>query len=90
MLIRTGFATLLFDLLDDQEADDRKRCLILDLLAGRLRAATGWMQNEEQIGSLPLGYFGASTGAAAALVAAATLGNEVKAVVSRGGRPGSR
>ena len=87
VLIRAGMATLLFDLLDEQEADDRKKVFDITLLAERLKAATTWVQQQEQIGGLSLGYFGASTGAAAALVAAAAQGIEVKAVVSRGGRP---
>jgi putative phosphoribosyl transferase len=87
VLIRAGIATLLFDLLGEREADDRDRVFDINLLADRLKAATGWVQKEGQIGSLSLGYFGASTGAAAALVAAAAQGNDVKAVVSRGGRP---
>jgi putative phosphoribosyl transferase len=87
VLIRAGMATLLFDLLDEQEADDRKKVFDINLLAERLKAATTWVQQQEQISGLSLGYFGASTGAAAALVAATAQGNEVKAVVSRGGRP---
>jgi len=81
-----GLATLLFDLLIPQEADDRANVFDIDLLAIRLQAATAWVRAESGLGSLPVGYFGASTGAAAALVAAAELSEEVRAVVSRGGR----
>ena len=81
-----GFATLLFDLLDERESASRHNVFDLNLLTGRLIAATDWALRES-VGSLPLGYFSASTGAAAALSAAATLGDGVQAVVSRGGRP---
>jgi putative phosphoribosyl transferase len=85
-LVDAGFATLLFDLLDEQEADDRSAVFDIPFLATRLEDATlnvpalldGW---------LPVGYFGASTGAGAALWAAADLGPRIGAVVSRGGRP---
>ena len=86
-LNRRGLATLLFDLLSDEEAADRAKVFDIELLATRLVAATRWAQEHEAIGELPLGYFGASTGAAAALSAAAALGNDIGAVVSRGGRP---
>jgi len=86
-----GFATLLFDLLTDQEekVDDatgelRFNC---NLLARRLSDATGWIKTHTAATGLPIGYFGASTGAAAALLSAATRPGDVKAVVSRGGRP---
>lgn len=82
-----GFATLLFDLLDERESASRHNVFDINLLTGRLLAATDWAVREPELGALPLGYFGASTGAAAALAAAATLGNGVRAVVSRGGRP---
>ena len=59
----------------------------IDLLAERLVAATRWAQHEPSLAELPVGYFGASTGAGAALWAAAELGEEIGAVVSRGGRP---
>jgi putative phosphoribosyl transferase len=87
VLQQAGIATLLFDLLDEQEADDRAKVFDINLLAQRLSAAATWVKAQKQIAKLPLGYFGASTGAAAALVAAAAQGNDVKAVVSRGGRP---
>ena len=86
-LNQRGLATLLFDLLSDQEAADRAKVFDIDLLAARLVAATRWAQGHEVIDELPLGYFGASTGAAAALCAAAELGDDIGAVVSRGGRP---
>ncbi|HUK90731.1 MAG TPA: dienelactone hydrolase family protein [Blastocatellia bacterium] len=86
-----GIGTLLFDLLTAQEeaAERVTRHLRfnIDLLAGRLRDATVWLQSLREAQDLTVGYFGASTGAAAALVAAAELGDTIKAVVSRGGRP---
>jgi putative phosphoribosyl transferase len=80
-------ATLLLDLLTIDEELDRANVFDIALLADRLVAATRWAQREPQIASLPVGYFGASTGAGAALWAAAELGEEIGAVVSRGGRP---
>ena len=80
-----GVATLLFDLLTDAEADDRRNVFDVGLLGRRLVLATTWCR--EQGVHLPTGFFGASTGAAAALIAAADLGDDVGAVVSRGGRP---
>lgn len=84
-------ATLLFDLLTraEEQVDLRTRQLRFDiaLLAARLAGATGWASRQQELGGLALGYFGASTGGAAALVAAADLGDAVTAVVSRGGRP---
>jgi len=86
-----GFATLLADLLTAEEdiIDQKTRHLRFDisLLAERLEAITKWIQNNAATAKLALGYFGASTGAAAALMAAARQGDRVKAVVSRGGRP---
>lgn len=86
-----GSGTLLFDLLtrDEESVDDRTGHLRFDIpfLADRLAAATRWVTSHTEAQHLPIGYFGASTGGAAALVAAAELGTEVKAVVSRGGRP---
>jgi putative phosphoribosyl transferase len=82
-----GLATLLFDLLSDEEAARRANVFDIELLAARLVAVTRWTQSEPGIEELPLGYFGASTGAAAALCAAAELGSGIGAVVSRGGRP---
>jgi len=86
-----GLATLLFDLLtEDEESIDRRHAELrfnIALLAQRLIAATEWTRENAITRNLPLGYFGASTGAAAALVAAARLPRMVDAVVSRGGRP---
>jgi putative phosphoribosyl transferase len=90
-LREAGLATLLMDLLtqDEEIADLERGHLRFDIpfLAGRLRAATQWVLSHPETAALPLGYFGASTGAAAALVAAADVPGSVKAVVSRGGRP---
>jgi len=86
-LRREQIATLLFDLLTEEEALDRRLVFDIPLLAERLLAATRWLHGEPRTAGLALGYFGASTGAAAALLAAARLGEEVRAVVSRGGRP---
>jgi putative phosphoribosyl transferase len=82
-----GLATLLIDLLEEQEAEDRRKVFDIDLLADRLMAAAGWLAQEPATKGLPLGYFGASTGAGAALQAAARAPASVAAVVSRGGRP---
>lgn len=90
-LQRAGLGTLLFDLLTAREEaiDAQTRHLRFDigLLASRLLAATDWLLREASTGGLRIGYFGASTGAAAALVAAARRSGAVAAVVSRGGRP---
>jgi putative phosphoribosyl transferase len=80
-----GVGTLLFDLLTEDEARIRANVFDIPLLANRLLGAATWIRKFES--DLPLGFFGASTGAAAALVAAASLGTTVGAVVSRGGRP---
>jgi putative phosphoribosyl transferase len=86
-----GLATLLIDLLTQaEEAVERHTGHLrfdIPLLAERLVAATHWLADESSTRSLPVGYFGASTGAGAALVAAATLPDKIGAVVSRGGRP---
>jgi putative phosphoribosyl transferase len=82
-----GIATLLFDLLTAEEERDRANVFDIPLLAERLVAAVHWIDGEPDCAALPLGLFGASTGAAAALMAAAALGERVGAVVSRGGRP---
>jgi putative phosphoribosyl transferase len=91
VLQRAGLATLLMDLLTtDEEAIDTQTGRLrfdITLLADRLAGATRWMVEQQQLGQLPIGYFGASTGAAAALVAAAEFPELVAAVVSRGGRP---
>lgn len=82
-----GLATLLLDLLTPEEEMDRANVFDVELLSGRLVAATRWAGESPEGRGLRVGYFGASTGAAAALCAAATLGEEIGAVVSRGGRP---
>jgi len=82
-----GFATLLFDLLTPQEGQDRRNVFDIPLLADRVVEASIWITSEPDLEDLPLGLFGASTGAGAALVAAAELKGRVAAVVSRGGRP---
>ena len=90
-LNRTGLGTLLFDLLTpEEEALDiytREHRFNIGLLADRLVHATKWARQQEQTRDLHIGYFGSSTGGAAALVAAADLSQDVGAVVSRGGRP---
>jgi putative phosphoribosyl transferase len=90
-LQRHGLATLLLDLLtaEEEQIDQRTRHLRFDigLLARRLTGATTWLRDQTELAGLPVGYFGASTGAAAALVAAADEPDGVAAVVSRGGRP---
>jgi putative phosphoribosyl transferase len=87
LLNQAGLATLLFDLLTPDEELDRANVFDVELLAGRLQGVTAWLRNEREARGLPVGYFGASTGAAAALWAAAEPGSDVAAVVSRGGRP---
>jgi putative phosphoribosyl transferase len=91
VLQRTGMATLLMDLLTaDEEAAERMTLhprSNIELLAGRLIAALGWVGRRPEVSGLPVGMFGSSSGAAAALVAAAEAPNDVFAVVSRGGRP---
>ncbi|MFJ5710764.1 phosphoribosyltransferase family protein [Streptomyces sp. NPDC093105] len=82
-----GLGTLLFDLLTEAEAADRARVFDTPLLAERLARASAWAAEWPETEALPRGYFGASTGAAAALWAAAAPGDDVAAVVSRGGRP---
>jgi putative phosphoribosyl transferase len=82
-----GIATLLFDLLTPDEERERSNVFDIPLLAERLVDVVHWIDTDPNLASLPLGLFGASTGAAAALVAAARLGPRIGAVVSRGGRP---
>lgn len=86
-LQQVNLATLLLDLLTDEEADDRRKVFDIDLLADRLLLAKGWVETEQRMRGLPIGYFGASTGSGAALQAAAREPANVKAIVSRGGRP---
>ena len=80
-------ATFLFDLLTADEERDRRNVFDIPLLADRLIGAVRWLDEENETGRLHLGLFGASTGAAAALIAAAQMADRVEAVVSRGGRP---
>jgi dienelactone hydrolase len=86
-LQQDGLATLLLDLLTEEEADDRRNVFDIDLLANRLLLAKSWLEAEPCTQHLRIGYFGASTGAGAALQAAAREPSNIKAVVSRGGRP---
>jgi putative phosphoribosyl transferase len=86
-LAEAGMATLLFDLLTEAEAEDRANVFDIDLLAERLVQTIDWARTEPRLAALPMGLFGASTGAAAALKAAALRPDVVAAVVSRGGRP---
>ena len=83
----SGVATLLFDLLTEKEDRIYENRFDIDLLTQRLQLATEWVKQQVATRHLAIGYFGASTGAAAALKAAAALGPGVRAVVSRGGRP---
>jgi dienelactone hydrolase len=82
-----GYGTLLIDLLTKQEDAKYENRFDIDLLTWRLERVTQWLMEEPHCSALGIGYFGASTGAAAALNAAATLGPAIGAVVSRGGRP---
>jgi dienelactone hydrolase len=82
-----GIGTLLMDLLTKQEDTIYENRFDIDLLTWRLERATQWITEQPRCSSLEVGYFGASTGAAAALNAAATFGSSIGAVVSRGGRP---
>jgi putative phosphoribosyl transferase len=85
-LRETGLGTLLVDLLTPAESDDRANVFDIDLLTERLASATDWLRGDPETRNLSIGYFGASTGAAAALQAAAKDPG-IRAVVSRGGRP---
>lgn len=86
VLNETGLATLLFDLLTKDEEADRANVFDIELLGTRLLGATAWLRLQRGFSKTPVGYFGASTGAAAALWAAADPSSHVMAVVSRGGR----
>jgi len=86
-LRKAGFATLLLDLLASYEEQDRAKVFDIGLLARRLLQSTEWAATVSELARLPIGYFGASTGAGAALLAAAATPERVRAVVSRGGRP---
>ena len=87
VLQQRGIGTLLFDLLTREEDQTYETRFDIKLLTQRLLAATAWLQSNPDTQALTLGYFGASTGAAAALQAAAIMKNKIAAVVSRGGRP---
>lgn len=87
VLRESGVGTLLMDLLTPEEDTNYQTRFDIPLLTRRLLAATQWAKAEKATQHFPIGYFGASTGAAAALQAAAALGNQIGAVVSRGGRP---
>ncbi len=87
VLNRAGLGTLLFDLLTADEEADRANVFDIDLLAGRLLMVTAWLREQAWAVPARIGWFGASTGAAAALWAAAEPDTDVSAVVSRGGRP---
>jgi pimeloyl-ACP methyl ester carboxylesterase len=90
-LVEAGLATLLMDLLTpEEEAEDLRTARLrfdVQLLGGRVISTIDWLASEPDVGQLPVGCFGASTGAAAALIAAAERPQRVAAVVSRGGRP---
>jgi pimeloyl-ACP methyl ester carboxylesterase len=86
-LQKQNIGTFLFDLLTEKENDSFENRFNIDLLVSRLIGATEWLMEHENKKYLPIGYFGASTGAAAALRAAAYFGKNIKALVSRGGRP---
>ncbi len=90
-LQQAGMATLLFDLLTAEEEQrdihTREHRFDIPLLTGRMQDATAWVQSQPQFRGWRVGYFGASTGSAAALIAAARFGRHIAAVVSRGGRP---
>jgi len=86
-LNKQRITTLLFDLLTETEDLEYSTRFDIDLLSERLQTATNWIQNNPLTSELAIGYFGASTGAAAAIIAASKLPDVIKAVVSRGGRP---
>lgn len=86
-LHRAGLATLLIDLLTPGEEQDRRLVFDIPLLASRLAGAASWSGCDERLSGLPIGFFGASTGAGAALLAASLENAEIAAIVSRGGRP---
>lgn len=86
-LQRGRVATLLIDLLSPDEAEDRRKVFDIDLLADRVLLAKAWLEQDDLTKGLGVGYFGASTGAGAALQAAARDPSSIQAVVSRGGRP---
>lgn len=87
LLLEAGYSSLLFDLLTEDEDQIYENRFNIDLLTRRLVEVTAYMIESENLKRKPIGYFGASTGAASALYAAASLGQKIGAVVSRGGRP---
>ena len=87
VLNEANIGTLLFDLLTFQEDNDFENRFNIDLLSFRLIAVTEWVLKEHLKNNFKIGYFGASTGAAAAIQAASALGNKISVIVSRGGRP---
>ena len=87
VLYEAGIGTLLMDLLTEEEDAVYQTRFNIDLLTERLLLATKWLQEQPRTKDLVIGYFGASTGAAAALKAASSVGSKIGAVVSRGGRP---
>ena len=87
VLNAAGIATLLFDLLTIQEERDVANVFNVELLAKRILNGLHWVQSQPVLGTLPIGLFGASTGAAAALIASTDTPIEISAIVSRGGRP---
>lgn len=87
VLQQGGIGTLLFDLLTAEEDTDYEQRFDIPLLSRRLIMATDWLSGYPGLSNFSLGYFGASTGAAAALIAASEMANDIKCVVSRGGRP---
>ena len=86
-LQKQNIGTLLFDLLTVEEDEVYRNRFNIDLLAARLIETTEWLMKYSYVKNMPIGYFGASTGAASALRAAAYFGNQIQSVVSRGGRP---
>jgi pimeloyl-ACP methyl ester carboxylesterase len=87
LLLEAGYSSLLFDLLTEEEDLTYENRFNIDLLTRRLVDVTEYMIESENLKNIPIGYFGASTGAASALFAAATSGQKIGAIVSRGGRP---
>lgn len=87
VLREAGLATLLFDLLTEEEDIVYETRFNIPFLTKRIKTVTKWLTEQKSTKNLKMGYFGASTGAAAALVAAAELSSRIKAIVSRGGRP---
>ena len=87
LIQKHSIGTFLFDLLTEEEDNIYENRFNIDLLVSRLIEATEWLMENKNTKDLPIGYFGASTGAASALRAAAYFGNNIKALVSRGGRP---